>query len=93
MRRAPFQFSVLIWTSAARMLSLFDQGDGRGQILVPPQSLELTALRSGAMRRFAPRFKRETLMYSAPKIIASMDASAVLTEALGQNCSQVTWCG
>jgi len=32
-------------------------------------------------------------MYSAPKIIASMDANAVLTEALGQNCSQVTWCG
>jgi len=35
----------------------------------------------------------EVVMYTTPKIIASMDAGAVLTEALGQNCSQAIWCG
>ena len=31
-------------------------------------------------------------MYSAPLILASLDANAVLTEALGQSCSGVRWC-
>jgi len=32
-------------------------------------------------------------MYQQPTIIASLDSSAVMAEALGQNCSQAIWCG
>ncbi len=53
------------------------------------------SVRSGAMRRSPLRAngKGNTLMYSTPRIIASLDATLVLAQALGEynTCSRV-WC-
>ena len=53
------------------------------------------SVRLGAMRRSSPTVngRGNILMYSTPRIIASLDAAVVLAEALGdQVCSQQHWC-
>ena len=45
------------------------------------------SVRSGAMRRSSSRAKGKgnILMYSTPRIIASLDATVVLAESLGED--------
>ncbi len=36
--------------------------------------------------------KEPILMYTSPKILASLNATEAFAQVIGQNCSQATWC-